>query len=160
MSVRVSDPFGAVADPALPTLKLALDPQEGKRTFKRGLPGLAKNGVVSVKFIRVIRHKPGKRCVIEYDVRVERPGVPRRKMILVGKVRARRFGNEGYRLQRAIWQSGFGKDSAEGVSVPEPRSGRSTHGRSSPGSAATGWCCSAPRAARESPAMRRRRVRT
>ena len=119
--VTVSDPFGAASDEALPTLALALDPAAVKEEFKRGLPRLAgEAGQVLLKSIRVLRHKPGKRCVIAYDVRVEQPGQPRRKATILGKVRARRFGNEAYRLLDAIWNAGFKKRCADGVAVPEP----------------------------------------
>ena len=119
--IQVSDPFNAAADPALPTVSEALDPETVKSVFKRGLPRLSgPDGQVIVKSIRVTRHKPGKRAVIEYDVRVEQDGVRTRKAILIGKIRARRFGNEAFRLQEQIWDAGFQKDSPDGVSVPEP----------------------------------------
>jgi hypothetical protein len=119
--VKVSDPFGAASDAALPTLALALDPAAVQREFKRGLPRLAgEDGRVMLKSIRVLRHKPAKRCVIVYDVRVERPDGPRRKAMIIGKVRSRRFGNEPFRLLDAIWNTGFQKRCADGVAVPEP----------------------------------------
>ncbi len=119
--IPVTDPFGAVADRALPTLTLALDPSAVAAEFNRGLPRLAgEDGRVAVKAIRVIRHKPGKRCVILYDVRVERPDVKRQKMMLIGKIRARRFGTEGFRTQEAFWKAGFRKGCADGIAVPEP----------------------------------------
>lgn len=119
--IKVSDAFDAAGDPEMPVIKLALNPIAVKAEFKRGLSRLAgEKGQVVVKSIRVRRHKPGRRCVIEYDVRVERPGPPRQKVILIGKVRARRSGNEGYRLLDALWKAGFKKRSQDGISVPEP----------------------------------------
>jgi hypothetical protein len=119
--ISVSDPFGAVKDPALPALKLALDPYEAKEEFKRRLPRLAgEDGLVLLRAMRVIRHKPGKRCVIEYDVKVEREGLRSETITLIGKVRARRYGNEALRLQELIWNAGFQADSSDGISVPEP----------------------------------------
>src|SRR5207237_175477 len=44
----------------------------------------------------------------------------RRVVTLIGKARARRSGNEGFRLQQAIWDRGFDAASADGISVPEP----------------------------------------
>jgi tRNA A-37 threonylcarbamoyl transferase component Bud32 len=73
-----------------------------------------------VRSITVLRHKPGRRCVIQYDVRIRHDDRARTKAIVIGKIRARRFGNEGYRLLDAIWNAGFQNDSADGVSVPEP----------------------------------------
>jgi tRNA A-37 threonylcarbamoyl transferase component Bud32 len=119
--VKVSDPFGAASDEAMPTLALALDPAAAQREFKRGLPRLAgKDGQVRLKSIRVLRHKPGKRCVIAYDVRVQPPEGPRLKAMIVGKVRSRRFGNEPFRLLETIWKAGFKECCADGVAVPEP----------------------------------------
>ena len=119
--VKVFDPFGAASDAALPTVALALDPAAVRREFKHGLPRLSgQNGRVSVRSARVIRHKPGKRCVIQYEVRVKWPDRPRQEAILIGKVRARRYGNEQVRLLEAIRNAGFEDGSADGVSVPEP----------------------------------------
>ncbi len=119
--IQISDPFGAAQDPALPTVAAALDPEVLKPQFKRGLPRLSgPDGLVAVKSARVVRHKAGKRAVIEYDVRVEHAGQARSKAILIGKIRSRRFGNEACRLQEQIWNAGFASDSADGFSVPEP----------------------------------------
>jgi hypothetical protein len=121
LTVRVLDPFGAAADPALPSLALALDPVEVRRAFGRPLPRLAgHDGAVQVRAVRVTRHKPGRRCVVEYDLAVERPGAPPEAITLVGKVRAGRFGKSGYRLLGALREAGFGPDSPDGISVPEP----------------------------------------
>ena len=119
--IKVSDPFNAAADDALPTVALALDPSAVKKAFKRGLPRLVgPGGHAVVKSIRVIRHKPGKRAVIEYDVRIEKNGVRVGKALLIGKIRARRYGNEAFRLQQLLWDSGFSRQSADRISVPEP----------------------------------------
>ena len=119
--VKVSDPFGAGDDAALPSVAPALDPATVREEFKHGLPRLSgEDGRVSVREIQVVRHKPGKRCVIEYDVRVKPAAGAKTKAMLMGKIRARRFGNEGYRLLDAFWNAGFQIDSADGVSVPEP----------------------------------------
>ncbi len=119
--VKVSDPFGAANDAALPSVALALDPATVREEFKHGLPRLSgRDGRLSVREIHVVRLKPGKRCVIEYDVRLKPAAGAKTKVMLIGKIRARRFGNEGYRLLDAFWKAGFQSDSADGVSVPEP----------------------------------------
>jgi len=119
--MTIIDAFAAASDRELPTVALALDPGEVKAEFKRGLPRLAgEQGKVKVKSITVTRHKPGRRCVIEYDVRVKRPDAPGRKARLIGKIRARRYGNEGYRMLDSVWNAGFHAESPDGISVPEP----------------------------------------
>jgi aminoglycoside phosphotransferase (APT) family kinase protein len=73
-----------------------------------------------VRAIRVTRYKPERRCVIEYDVEVERPGSPPEQVTLIGKVRRLRSGKSGYGLLTSLWEAGFGADAQDGVMVPEP----------------------------------------
>jgi len=122
MTVDVLDPFAAARDPALPTIALALDAKEAQRQLgRRRLPRLTgEEGFARVRAIRVTRHKPGRRCVIEYDLEIERPEAPTEHVTLVGKVRVARFGLAGYRLLSAFWDAGFDSGSADGISVPEP----------------------------------------
>ena len=119
--MQALDPFGAAADPDMPTLKLALDPVAMREEFKHGLPRLSgTEGRIHIRKISVLRHKPGRRCVLEYGVKLLLPEKPPQRLSLIGKVRARRFGNESYRLLDAIWNAGFQTESPDGISVPEP----------------------------------------
>lgn len=121
MSIQAIDPFGVAGDPEMPSLALALEPVEVQRQFACCLPRLTgERGSVHLRAIRVTRHKPGRRCVIEYDVAVEQPKATPKAITMVGKVRARRSGKAAYRLLRAFWNSGFQSDSRDGVSVPRP----------------------------------------
>jgi hypothetical protein len=121
VSILVVDPFGVPGDVAMPSLARALDPVEAQREFGRGLPRLAgPQGYVHVRGIRVTRYKPERRCLIEYDVDVERRAHPPAALTLIGKVRRRRSGKSGYRLLAALWDAGFRTDNPEGISVPEP----------------------------------------
>lgn len=118
---RVVDRYGAASDPALPSLAPALDPSEVKRQFKHRLSRLAgDDGFVRVRGIRVMRHKPGKRCLVEYDLRVERPGAARAQEAVIGKIRARRFGSAEYELAEALWARGFSTAADDGISIAEP----------------------------------------
>ena len=120
-NIPVIDPFGAREDPELPTLTQALDPVAVQKQFTGRLPRLAdQKAVVSPRAIRVTRHKPGRRCVVEYEVEVQRAGGPRELLTLIGKTRARRYGNADFRLLDALWNAGFQSDSPDGASVPEP----------------------------------------
>lgn len=121
MPVTVNDPFNAVADPALPSLTAALDPSEAQHQMNRRLkPWLGDGGRANVLEISVLRHKPGRRCVVEYELIVERPTGETEEVVLIGKVRTRRFGNAGFRRLKAIWDAEFQSDSPDGISVPEP----------------------------------------
>src|SRR5262245_12194302 len=121
MPIDVIDPYGISTDAAMPTLSLALDPLLVRQEFKRRLPRLAgRDGTVKVKRIRVVRYRPGRRCLIEYDVRVERPGASREKHTILGKVRRRQFGMSDFRLMRQLRRAGFDERSADGICVPKP----------------------------------------
>jgi Phosphotransferase enzyme family len=142
MRVPVEDPFGVAADRAMPTLADALDPGEAERQLQRRLPRLTGEvGSLRLEAIRVRRYKPARRCMIEYEVVVDRPDAPPEPTTVIGKVRVHRFGKSGFRLLDAIWNAGFQADSADGISVPEPLGTVSTFRmwiqRKVPGSAAT-----------------------
>ena len=106
-----------VTDPALPTLRDALDPRLALAalTERLRLPV----GRTRLASLRVLAHKPGKRCVIEYALDIESSSASAR-LEAIGKIRVNRFGNSGYRQLRAIWQAGFTSDSADGICVPDP----------------------------------------
>lgn len=105
----------------MPCLAQALDPAEAEREFTLSLPRLTgERGIARVRAIRVTRYKPGRRCVIEYDVEVERPDTPPEAAVLIGKVRVGHECVTPYRLLKAIRAAGFGSDSADGISVPKP----------------------------------------
>jgi hypothetical protein len=118
--IRIKDPFNAKNDADLPGLLCALDPVEAKNELKRGLPRLSGDGKLSLHAIRVTRYKPGKRCVVEYDVKQNGPGFPMETFTILGKTRARRFGNDAFRLLDEFWSRGFDYKSQDKISVPEP----------------------------------------
>jgi hypothetical protein len=120
MTIEVLDPFDAAADPALPTIAAALDPELAARRLRRLVRLTGPGGLARLEAIRVTRHKPGRRCVIEYDLDVEKAEAPQERVTLVGKVRSGRYGNEGYRLLSEFWEAGFDSESADRISVPEP----------------------------------------
>jgi hypothetical protein len=119
--VTVSDPFEAAGDPAFPALARALDPAEVEHQFKRRLPRLAgPEGLVYPRAIRVTRYKPGRRCLVEYDVEIRRPNRAPEAATLIGKARAGRYGKADYRVLEAFWRAGFQGDSPDGIAVAEP----------------------------------------
>lgn len=117
---RLGTSLGAPVDKDLPTLGAALAFETARHEFKRRLPRLSGEGKLRLKAIRLTRHKPGRRAVVEYDVEVKRPEMPQHRVTLIGKLRARRSGNEGYRQLEMFWNAGFDAQSADGISVPEP----------------------------------------
>jgi hypothetical protein len=120
LSASLHDPFGAAQDKELSLLALALDPEHAGKQFKRRLPRLSGAGRLKLRAIRVTRHKPGRRCVVEYDVEVRTTERPQSLVTLIGKTRSKRSGNEAFRLQDSFWEAGFQADSSDLISVPEP----------------------------------------
>jgi hypothetical protein len=120
MPITVSDPFNAAQDPELAALALALDPETARGELRRRLPRLSGDGKLRLRTIRVTRYKPGRRCLVEYEVQLVRPGQAPTELTLIGKIRARRFGNESFRLLDQVWKAGFDQGSADGITVPEP----------------------------------------
>jgi hypothetical protein len=119
--VKLKDPFGAKNDPLMPQLVVALDRRKIGPPMKRGLRKLIKGQeTLRIKRIKVLRHKPGKRCVIEYKVYTDPPGNPDKTFSILGKIRANRSPRTAFELQDLFWQSGFDDKSADGISVPEP----------------------------------------
>jgi Ser/Thr protein kinase RdoA (MazF antagonist) len=111
-AIPVSDPFGAAHDPSMPFAAQALNPADVLPLLRR-LPQLAE---AELQAIRVVRHKPGRRCLVEYDLMA-----PSGETItLVGKMRARGLDRNTYDTLRALWQAGFHDESDDGISVPEP----------------------------------------
>ncbi|MGH7675401.1 MAG: phosphotransferase family protein [Gemmatimonadales bacterium] len=115
MSVVALDPFGAGSDPQMPVLTGALDPAVVERCLRPCLPGL-----LAVGAIRVVRYKPGRRCLIEYDVEMARPERAAEALTLVAKVRPRGADMHTFRLMQALWHRGFDAESRDGISVPAP----------------------------------------
>ena len=64
---------------------------------------------------RLLRHKPGRRAVVEY--RMQRPDAPQPDVIL-GKYRHKGADRTSFAVQQALWNQGF--DEQADVSVPEP----------------------------------------
>ena len=135
-TIQVIDPFGVAGDEAMPSLAAALEPDDAQRRLGDAL------GPVTLREIRVVRYKPERRCVIEYDIETEQREVPVETLTLIGKVRRLRSGKSGYRLLRAFRDAGFGSDADDGIIVPEPmgvvREFRMWLQRKAPGQVATG----------------------
>lgn len=96
-------------DQALPTLRAVLDPEE-LRTHLRCSPRLQARGVGEIQ-VDLLRHHPGKRCVVE--IRVQTRQGP---LDLIGKVYAK-DRSDVFRLMQEIRSEGFGP--SEEFSIPE-----------------------------------------
>src|SRR5262245_22062629 len=120
-NIPTTDLFGITDDPQMPFLAQALDPLQARRKLERHRARLASvGGQIELRAVRVARYKPGRRCLIEHDVAIERPGAPSEALTLVGKARARGLDSSSYQLLASLYAAGFGADSCDGICVPEP----------------------------------------
>ncbi|MFW9258407.1 phosphotransferase family protein [Nostoc sp. CALU 546] len=101
------------SDGKMPFLADAVDRLRVEECFGRCL-AIAAN--CRVQKVRVIRHKLGRRCLIEYELINDDGQI----ITLIGKVRAKGTDFHSYELQKSLWSAGFGDDSPDGISVPEP----------------------------------------
>lgn len=119
MSLRgASEPPGTpAADPALGFLARALDPLEMEPRLAALLrePGAAAPRV-TLEDARVVRHKPGRRALVDYSLRIEPPPGRGARLRLLGKCRARGTDWRTFRAVRALRAAGL--DGREGVEVP------------------------------------------
>jgi len=108
---------GAPWDPALPFLARALDPAEMEPRLAAALapPGAAPPRIL-LEEARVVRHKPGRRALVEYAVCVHPPGSSGPRFRLLGRCRARGADARAFRVVRALRAAGL--DGRDGVEVP------------------------------------------
>lgn len=120
MSAVMLDPFGVRSDPRMPFLARALDPEEVERHLARLAGPLGASGRLAVRAIYAVRYKPGRRCLIEYELEVARPNTPLEVVTLLAKARARGADTASFRLLQTLRGRGFDETSPDGISVPEP----------------------------------------
>lgn len=97
-------------DPAMPWLDAALDPARARVQLAE-LPW-ASDGV-TVTAARVVRHKPGRRCLIAYQL----DGAVHATVL--GKIRARGVDTRTAEFTAALRAGAFGAGAADGIVVPE-----------------------------------------
>jgi len=118
--VKVCDPFGVACDKLMPTLMAAIDPVAVQKELQKRLSHLSAGQTVPrLLEIRVVRYKPGRRCLVEYDIECLNSEGFLEQVTLIGKVRVRRYGNADTRLLKAFWMAGFQADSEDEIAVPE-----------------------------------------
>ncbi|MFP5272992.1 phosphotransferase [Coleofasciculus sp.] len=116
MTIPVIDPFNITTDPNLSFLTAALNPITVQQELTKNIPQpLQKSNLCAIK---VIRHKPGRRCLIEYNL--TNPNHSTIPITLLGKVRAKGTDFTSYQLNQALWHRGFIDNSNDGISIPEP----------------------------------------
>jgi aminoglycoside phosphotransferase (APT) family kinase protein len=120
LPIRVTDPLGVTSDSLMPFLGQALNPSEMAPRFARALNGLEAGDDLRVLDISVMRYKPGRRCVVAYDLAVRHVDGRVKEFAVVGKVRARGADITTHDLQRTLWIGSFGAFADDDILIPEP----------------------------------------
>jgi hypothetical protein len=97
----------------MPFLADATNPEHISKLFSAHLPR-----PTQLLALRVVRYKPQRRCLIEYDL--ETSGSNATLFTLIGKARAKGLDKRTYALQRQLFHAGFDDDAEDEISVPEP----------------------------------------
>ena len=120
MNIEIIDPFNVTEDPKMPFLLQALNPLEVQQKFEHRLHSLTSQAKqIQLQAIRVIRYKPKRRCLIEYDIKVEPINGSNKTITLIGKARSRGLDRRNYSLVESLWQQNFGKSCKDDICVPE-----------------------------------------
>lgn len=106
----------ALHDERLPWLAAALDPALAGPLLTRALGESIGARDVRLLSARLARHKPGRRCLIAYDLLIDRAP----PLTVIAKMRAKGTDRRTHDLHRALRDASFADDSASGVSVTEP----------------------------------------
>ncbi|MEE2665967.1 MAG: phosphotransferase [Myxococcota bacterium] len=105
-------------DPGIPTLAAALDPTAAAQAIEDTALPWAR---VEVLAAEIIRHKPGRRALIDYRLALHpAPTASDAPLRLLGKLRRRRIDYYSFRLAGALQQNGFGREGPGDVVTPEP----------------------------------------
>ncbi len=120
--MNLSQPQPEFLDPAMPALATALDPEAMGPRLKRALEeeGLEWSSP-RLAGVRLVRHKPGRRALIEYRLAPAPADSNRAESLtatVLGKMRAKGLDRRTPVVMAGLSRAGFDSDSADGVSVP------------------------------------------
>jgi Ser/Thr protein kinase RdoA (MazF antagonist) len=102
-------------DPAMPQLEEILDPtRAGNVLFDHLRLAGVDLGSAVLENCRLLRHKPGRRCLIEFTW-TNRGG---NTHVMLGKIRAKGLDPRTFAAMRALSASGFSGDAPDAVDVP------------------------------------------
>ncbi len=100
-------------------LRFAIEPYQARtdllKSLRRFIGGIEK---IDITAITVLRHKPGRRAVIEYILEAEGRKFPKTQFALLGKSSTKGTDTATFELHQALWKSGMDAAAADGISVP------------------------------------------
>lgn len=117
--VAVADAHGLADDPAWSFLRSALDPSKARPYLDGPLARLDAAAHATLREIRVSRHKPGRRCVVEYTFDAGAGTHGADPLVVVGKSRMKGLNANAHFALESLWNAGF-TPSRSSVCVPQP----------------------------------------
>ena len=120
--VPVVNAYDISQDQKMYFLLRALNPQEVEPLLLHMLSNqFGKNVEARLRKINVLRYKPNRRCLVEYEIEVKKDeNNPHNIITLLGKARSKGPDFTTYNLVRELWNSGFDSKSTDFISVPQP----------------------------------------
>jgi hypothetical protein len=119
MQLDVLNPIDQIDDPSMHFMHEALDLENMQKHFEELRDVLPLAAKYRLKKIDVVRHKPGRRCLVEYTFRAP-DRLKAEPITLIGKVRSRSLDRRTYNLMQTLWK-GSADDSYQYVlRVPQP----------------------------------------
>ncbi|HXG45206.1 MAG TPA: hypothetical protein VNJ71_10665 [Gemmatimonadales bacterium] len=109
----------APRDPGLPALARALDPDAAHRMLETYAAAPLGARRLLLHGLRLVRHKPHRRAVVEYRLKVER-GDRCDSVTVLAKIRAKGADRATFRLAHELRALGLTERSSDGIAVPEP----------------------------------------
>jgi len=98
----------------------ALDAAEVQAELSR-LPFFQRDGTVpELIAIRLSRHKPGRRCLIEYDLLLKRPSRRPQPLTLMAKMRIKSHDHSTWTVVNGLWEAGMNYQTDDGIALPRP----------------------------------------
>jgi len=104
-------------DPRLPWLPAAIDFEQARERLWELASVDGEHQGIELLDVRVVRHKPGRRCLVEYTGTSRATGQP---VTVLGKSESKPRYQRRLDDQCLIWNAGFQLDSDDGISVARP----------------------------------------
>jgi hypothetical protein len=113
---------GTDIDPGLPSLDRALDPMAAEFAIRESLSDSETSGLGRLEEIRLLHHRPGRRCVLSYSFAGSNIEAESERRRFVGKIRSKGVNRRSNEVALALRARGFSETGDFGFSVCEPLS--------------------------------------
>lgn len=70
--------------------------------------------------LHLTRHKPGRRCLIEYSLLLKHPSRPPQHLTLMAKIRMKSHDHNAWAVINGLWQAGINQQASDAIMIPSP----------------------------------------